>query len=416
MNCQANSGKRMFAFAFFICYNKKIKQKRSKAGGKVKIIHCADVHLDSKMEINLTKEQAKQRKQELLLTFCAMVDYAVAHEVHVIIIAGDLFDTNRSSIRTQNIVWEVIVNHPEIDFLYIRGNHDKEKRNMASGPNEDRFLKDREIVPQNLKLFGMDWRTYNYGNIAITGVELCAENNRSIYDTLYLEQGMINIVVLHGQESNYYSGEQTEIVNLRELKGKNIDYLALGHLHSYKMQELDKRGVYCYSGCLEGRGFDECGLKGFVLLDSGDEVCSNDLTVKAHTILQEQFIPFGKRTFHEIVIDVTGLFTSKEVEDAIELKVAGIASKDLVKVIMIGSVELDTSRDIEYLARKFSQHFFYFKIYDRTKLAINIEDYQNDISLKGEFIRTVLSTKLPEDKKTRIIINGIKALSGEDII
>ena len=52
---------------------------------------------------------------------------------------------------------------------------------------------------------------------------------------------------------------------------KNIDYLALGHIHKYKQAELDQRGVYCYSGCLEGRGFDECGEKGFVLLDIDEE-------------------------------------------------------------------------------------------------------------------------------------------------
>ena len=51
------------------------------------------------------------------------------------------------------------------------------------------------------------------------------------------------------------------------LKNKNIDYLALGHIHGYKEAPLDGRGKYCYPGCLEGRGFDECGKKGFVLLN-----------------------------------------------------------------------------------------------------------------------------------------------------
>ena len=53
-------------------------------------------------------------------------------------------------------------------------------------------------------------------------------------------------------------------IEVYELKNKNIDYLALGHVHKYKMEKLDNRGIYCYSGCLEGRGFDECGDKGCV--------------------------------------------------------------------------------------------------------------------------------------------------------
>ena len=35
----------------------------------MKIIHCADIHLDSKMSANLTKEKARERKTELLTTF-----------------------------------------------------------------------------------------------------------------------------------------------------------------------------------------------------------------------------------------------------------------------------------------------------------------------------------------------------------
>ena len=33
------------------------------------------------------------------------------------------------------------------------------------------------------------------------------------------------------------------------------------------MDKMDSRGIYCYPGCLEGRGFDECEQKGFVVLD-----------------------------------------------------------------------------------------------------------------------------------------------------
>ena len=78
------------------------------------------------------------------------------------------------------------------------------------------------------------------------------------------------------------------------MKNKNIDYLALGHIHSFEKEPLDKRGVYCYSGTLEGRGFDECGDKGFVLLDVND----NKIT--------SEFVKFAKRTLHELVYDISG--------------------------------------------------------------------------------------------------------------
>ena len=42
--------------------------------------------------------------------------------------------------------------------------------------------------------------------------------------------------------------------------------------------------------------------------------------------------------------------------------------------------------------------------------------YQNDASLKGEFIRLVLGQNLPEEEQSKIILTGIKALSGEEVI
>ena len=58
----------------------------------MKIIHCADLHLDSNMESNLSREQAMLRREELLETYEAMVAYGAANQVRVILIAGDLFD------------------------------------------------------------------------------------------------------------------------------------------------------------------------------------------------------------------------------------------------------------------------------------------------------------------------------------
>ena len=90
----------------------------------MKIIHCADLHLDSKMESNLDREAASMRRDELLDTFERMVAYAVQQEVRVIIIAGDLFDKPNVRKVARNRVLDQIRNHPQIDFCYIRGNHD----------------------------------------------------------------------------------------------------------------------------------------------------------------------------------------------------------------------------------------------------------------------------------------------------
>ena len=47
----------------------------------MKLIHCADLHLDSHMTTHLSKERAKERKAELLATFERMISFACDEEV-----------------------------------------------------------------------------------------------------------------------------------------------------------------------------------------------------------------------------------------------------------------------------------------------------------------------------------------------
>ena len=59
----------------------------------MKIIHCADLHLDSALRAHVDKDHGKKRRAEILNTFERMVDYAADNGVSAIMIAGDMFDT-----------------------------------------------------------------------------------------------------------------------------------------------------------------------------------------------------------------------------------------------------------------------------------------------------------------------------------
>ena len=97
----------------------------------MKIIHCSDLHLDSRMEANLSFKQAQERNNEICTTFSRMVTYATDHKVSVIMIVGDLFDTERILAKTSGYFLDTVAQASEIDFLYLRGNHDESRRAFA---------------------------------------------------------------------------------------------------------------------------------------------------------------------------------------------------------------------------------------------------------------------------------------------
>ena len=65
-----------------------------------KIIHCADLHLDSPMETHMTEEQASTRNTEIIYSFLRLTEYAAKNDVRAVILAGDMFDGERVKVRT----------------------------------------------------------------------------------------------------------------------------------------------------------------------------------------------------------------------------------------------------------------------------------------------------------------------------
>ena len=351
----------------------------------MQIIHTADLHLDSRLETNLDPVKAKERKRELLLSFDNLINYAKNNNVEAILISGDLFDRPKISAKTREYILGIIEDAPMIQFLLIYGNHDF---NM--------FQEHPMGLPSNLHIFKDKWETISFKNVDITGIS--GEGiSPALYDNLCLNRSKKNIVMLHGDITNLNS------IPLSMLKERNIDYLALGHLHKYQKGKLDDRGIWVYPGCLEGRGFDEEGPKGFVLLDITD------------SSIESKFIPFSKRILHDIKVDITNCDSWVEIRRNVTLKLTDIPQSDMIRIRLVGEYDLSLIKQNELLERSLNQQYYFARVSDESRLRIHPKEYENDISLKGEFIRNVLASKLSEDDKNRIIEYGIKALMKEEI-
>ncbi len=344
----------------------------------MKFIHCADIHLGSKID-SFPKEISEKRKTEVRNTFLRTVEFAKNNQIPVLLLCGDIFDREKPYKKDTDFFYDVVRSNPEIDFLYLRGNHDE--------------TGDRQTL-SNLKTFSTEWTYYAYGDVVVAGIELVKENRRSYYSTLQLDPTKKNIVMLHGQV-----GDE---INLTKLREKNIDYLALGHVHEYVEGELDGRGRYAYSGCLEGRGFDETGVKGFVSLEVDDKV-------------KASFQPFSRRLIHKVEVDVSGLCEGHAMAKRAREK-AQFQREDIYRVELVGEVDADLDEfegDVRaYLAGECE----FLSVKDRTKKKIDYEGYEYDNSLKGEFVRAVKACEeYSEEEKAQIVAYGLKALAGREV-
>lgn len=390
----------------------------------MRIIHCADIHLDSQMTSYLDSGMARKRRKEIFNTFCSMLDFAQENRVDAIIIAGDLFDTDKISMNTVKAVTDEIQRHGEVTVFYLPGNHDR-KDNIFRGCN----------IPDNMIVLSGGWSYWRlnevYGvqeirtgqkmpaeTVILAGCVLDGYTDAETYDHLQLPENTVNIVTLHGQIYENGGRNNADSIDIRRLQNRCIDYLALGHVHAYQDGRLDHRGRYCYPGCLEGRGFDECGEHGFVMLDV--DALSG--------VIRSRFVPWAYRRISEIQVDVTGMTDMLEVEDTIAERLYSESRNadmerirdtdglDIVRVILTGDSFTLEDISVEHISERFKDSFFYFSVLDRTYKGDGQTGYENEVSLKGEFVRTVMASQLSQDDKEYIIAMGIRALAGEEIV
>ena len=353
----------------------------------MKILHCADIHLGSKMEAKFTRDKSTERKTEVMHTFRRMVEYANENDIKIILLVGDVFDKDNPAMKYKGYFYDIIKNHPQIDFLYLNGNHDKEGSYI-------------EENIENLKTFNKsEFTYYEYDNICIGGIEMEPANAKSFYSQLSLDKEKINIVMLHGDATDSVGMDKIKIANL---KNKGIDDLALGHIHTYKYGKIDERGIYAFPGCLEGRGFDECGEKGFIVLDIEKTV-------------DFKFVPFARRTIHEVSVDITNANSLYEVEEFVKKEVQAISKDDILRINLTGEVSVDLELSEKEVENSLSSYYF-VNVKNKTTLKTDISDYDGDQSLIGEFIRNVSGNdEYSEEDKQKIITMGLRLINGKEV-
>ncbi|WP_315576191.1 DNA repair exonuclease [Oribacterium parvum] len=395
----------------------------------VRLIHTADLHLDSAFSSRFSKEEAEERRQSLLMAWNRLLSYGIEKKVQAVLIAGDLFDSAVVSRSTMEIFLSSIRRNPDISFFYLRGNHDTE--------NTFRF---QENLPKNLFLFSKGGKKYRLNEkLILAGKEYYGSTERnkdgfpgqSFWD---FKEEDCNLFMLHGEltESdiryplepasgigvrNEEGAEQdrnaeNEVqdnagISLKALSRYPVHYLALGHIH--KRGEGQFGSIrYAYPGCLQGRGFDEEGEKGFFYLEVNEETKE----------IQTEFIPIKEGEFRILELELCEEDDSLSALEKIEEKIKEEActEKDSLRILLKGEKSPEGERNLRYLERALSERFSYVEVKEESRLVLRKEEYIHEKSLKGEFLRMVSdSESLSEEEKEKIILLGIGLLQGEEL-
>ncbi|WP_108460792.1 metallophosphoesterase family protein [Devosia naphthalenivorans] len=273
-----------------------------------RFVHTADIHLDSPLRSlslrnsDLAGLVGDATRQALI----AIVDLCLDEQVDALIIAGDLYDGDQTSMKTARFLATQLgrLHEAGIAVYKIRGNHDALSR-----------ITQELVLPPTVKVFGgrPEAMVQRWGglDIAIHGLSFAKPQAPETLLPKYKlpEPGAVNIGIMHTSLGGAPGHDQYAPTNVADLLAAGFDYWALGHIHKRAAHD-DKRPVIM-PGMPQGRDINEAGEKTVTLVTVHDD---------RSILVEERLTSIAQ--FERVAVDLSGIADWREAMDAIEGQLA----------------------------------------------------------------------------------------------
>lgn len=367
----------------------------------IRFLHCADLHLDSPFS-GLDAIQSEARRQEQKDLFRALICHAKNRRVDLLLIAGDLFDSGFTTSSTVKFVSDML-GTLDCPVIITPGNHDPY---LEGGLYSSSF-------PENVIIFTSERLSSVYFdklNVAVHGYAFTSERHEEapLASGVTVDPSKINILCAHTELDAPHSPYAP--ITSKQLAESGFDYAALGHIHNPPKEKSCEKTLVCYSGCLEGRSFDELGYGGAV-----------EVTVDGTKVTSER-IRLAKHRYMVETLDITGANKDIDVIERIRQRIAfsNYQEDTALRVILTGAISPDYTPALAYITEEI-KGLYRLNIKDRSTPILDFTELENDMSIRGEYYRTLVAKMRSSDEQERQVAAealriGLCALSGKPIV
>ncbi len=228
----------------------------------MRFVHTADVHLGRSSRAFGTA--ASKHRQRLMQAFERCLTCCRDYEAQLLIVAGDLFDSprppERTAQRVRSLLSDLVSQSQMVATVLIPGTHDP----IAPGSLYERWL--AEGLPDGVHLLSAEQPT-----LEVPGLDVAihfAEDAKMFQPNA---QVPLNIGLLHGSvQIPGFVDEDTVIVTADQIADCGMNYLALGHWHSFR-DDSQQDVVALYPGSPEIVGLDQAEQGQVLVVDLDDE-------------------------------------------------------------------------------------------------------------------------------------------------
>lgn len=354
----------------------------------IKILHSADWHLDSPIQ-GRTPEQTRLLREKLLEIPRKIGAICKAENCDLMLLSGDLFDG--SYTRDSYLALRQMLEEVNIPVFITPGNHDY----IAPGSP---WL--TEIWPDNVYIF-KDPHMVSVALIQprcwVFGAGFTAMDSPALLEGFHAEGADAPLIgILHGDPTQVRSPYNP--ITKKQVQSSGLDYLALGHIH--KGDSFREGKTLCaWPGCPMGRGYDEQGQKGVLIVTIDQDTSA-------------RFIPLDAPKFYDLEITVSG-----DAEADLAAVLPPVGNDDFYRITFTGASE---SIDLAGLTGTFSR-FPNLELRDRTTPPVDVWSAVGQDSFEGMYFKLLQDSLENEDEKGRKIITmaaeiSRKLLDGQEVV
>jgi len=286
----------------------------------LRFVHTADAHLGRSSQAFGTAAAEHRRRLEQAFERC--VACCCDYEAQLLIVAGDLFDSPRppehAVQRVRSLLSELPRQSQVVATILIPGTHDP----ITPGSIYERWL--AEGLPDGVYLLRPEQPTINIPELEVA-VHFATDPDKFQPDP----QAHFNIGLLHGSVQIPGRVDEDEVIITEEqIAGCGMDYLALGHWHSfgdYSREEV----VALYPGSPEVVSLDQAeqGQALVVDLEEGGKVRWKRVTTGTLRYHRQDFDLADFADLEELIQAILVLADSDTILD---VRLVGIASEQMI--------------------------------------------------------------------------------------
>lgn len=361
----------------------------------IRILHCADLHLDTPFSLQSVSE-GERRRTELRSDLSSLTLLIRQAEVRICLMSGDLFDSENVTKETREMLEKGFADCPACRFFIAAGNHD---------PLSEHSIYRTMRLPENVYVFGNKKERVRLDDLGadVYGFSFDGKNGAQNPLTGYPEKdpSRINLLCVHG-ELDGASDSVNAPFSLRDVGTSGFDYVALGHIHKGTGLRCENGVYWAYPGCIEGRGFDEPGEKGVLVGEVG----------KGKAVME--FARIGKRRYEIAECDVSGLSRVSALE-----KLRAIArpygQMTALRIVLTGEV----SEGLIFLPEEIGtppEYPYAISLVDRTVQKPDLTELEESSTLKGVFYRLMKEKIQSGEADEQALKYGLLALDGRNVM